>query len=106
MTRAQGSIIAVFDLPSTILYPLSLVSFGGGSVTLNLAYLKSRSAFASDAAREAIYVRVAALVGPLSTRNLNGHPKFAAAKLNDPAVGVGVVDILLDLVTSAADSGA
>lgn len=106
VTKAQGSIIAVFDLPNTTLYPVSLVPFGKGSVTLNLAYLVSRPAFASERARQDIYDQLTALVGRLSTRTLNGYLSFPATKLNDSAMGEGLSAILRGLVHRAGEPGA
>lgn len=97
VTTAQGSIIAVFDLPTTILYPIAINRYGGGMVQLNLSYLKSRPAFSSEEVRQDIYDRVAAVVGPLSTKSLSGFPAFAATKLNDPEVRKGLEGILREL---------
>lgn len=102
VTTAQGSIIAVFDLPKTILYPIALNRYGKGMVQLNLSYLKSRPAFASEEVRQEIYHRIATVVGPLSTKSLSGFPAFAATKLNHPNVREGLEAILRDLAARAS----
>lgn len=98
MTRPQGSIIAVFDLPTKKLYPLGMVPYGKGQVVLQLGYLKYHPPFVEDAARQEIYDRVASLVGVLSTRSLAGGPAFPLTRLNDPAVYSGLLDLLRDVV--------
>ncbi|AMU95074.1 hypothetical protein AOA14_10705 [Sphingopyxis terrae subsp. terrae NBRC 15098] len=86
VTRAQASLIAVFDLPNDTIYPITLSRQGKGSVQLCLAYLVSRPAFADEAVRQHIYDELTAIVGPLSTSKLSGYPGFPLARLNDPAV--------------------
>jgi hypothetical protein len=88
----------VFDLPQGTTYPLAFSRYGKGAVQLNLAYLKSKPAFAEEPARRALYDRVATLAGPLSTRTLNGFPAFPAEKLRDAAVRSGLVGMLRSLV--------
>lgn len=99
VTRAQGSIIAVFDLDAKTLYPLALVAYGKGQVALQLGYLKFHQPFIDDAARQEIYDRVSALAGPLSTQSLGGAPAFPLKRLNDPAVYEGLVALLQEIVT-------
>ncbi|MFC3175035.1 hypothetical protein ACFOD9_12315 [Novosphingobium bradum] len=104
VTTAQGSIIAVFDLPRTTLYPLALSRSGKGVVQFNLAYLKSRPAFADEAVRQQLYDRLTGIVGPLSTAKLNGFPSFSVLQLNEPGVAEGLRDFLADLAAKARDS--
>lgn len=99
VTTAQGSLIAVFDLDSGPLYPITLSKYGQGRVQLCLNYLMSRPAFSSDEARQELYDRLTAIVGPLTTATLTGFPGFSATKLNDPAVRNGVRDFLVDIRT-------
>lgn len=97
VTNAQGSLIAVFDLPSDTLYPMTLSRFGKGSVQLCLSYLANRPAFADVAVRQALYDRLAEIVGPLTTKTLNGFPKFQVTKLNEPGVGDAIRQFLVDI---------
>lgn len=97
VTTAQGSIIAVFDLPDQTLYPIALSRYGKGMVQLNLSYLKSRKAFESDEARRALYDEVAGFAGPLSTNSIKGFPGFAAVKLLDPGLRRGLTASLLKI---------
>lgn len=100
VTKRHGSIIAIFDLPDTTLYPLSVAPYGRGMVTLNLAYLQSRPAFADEEARRVLYGQLTDIVGQLSTKSLNGYPAFAADKLNDPAIRTKLVELMRSVVAA------
>lgn len=102
VTIAQGSIIAVIEVDGDILYPMGLSRYGKGSVQLNLSYLSSRPAFAAEDVRQALYDRLASVVGALSTRTLNGFPAFPAIRLNEPTVRDGVRDLLVHIRSLAA----
>ncbi|WP_010544429.1 hypothetical protein [Sphingomonas elodea] len=97
ITRPQASMIAVFDVAGDTLYPMTLAPQAGGLVSLCLAYLLSRPAFADEAVRQALYDQLAKIVGPLRTSNLKGYPSFEATRLNDPLVRDGVRDFLIHL---------
>jgi len=88
VTRAQGSLLAVLDLPDGkgVLFPLRLSPERKGMVQLCLNYLVSRPAFAHIAVRQRVYDELVEIVGPLSTTTLTGFPGFDARKLNDAAV--------------------
>jgi hypothetical protein len=83
VTSSQGSILATFDTPGGLLYPLRLSPERKGSIQLCLAYLVARPAFASVEARQQLYSELVDIVGPLTTTTLNGYPGFDARKLND-----------------------
>lgn len=86
VTRAQASLIAVFDLPGDTIYPITLSRQGKGSVQLCFAYLMNRPAFADEGVRRQIYDQLTSIVGALSTSKISGYPGFPLAKLNDPLV--------------------
>lgn len=90
VTKAQGSLIAVFDLPDDVLYPMGLSKYGKGLVQLSLSYLTSRPAFAPVEVRQDLYDRLVGIVGPLTTEKLNGFPGFPALTLNEPPVQDGL----------------
>jgi hypothetical protein len=94
VTKAQASIVAIFDASPKKVYPLSISPWGKGMVALNLAYLKSHPAFADEAARRELYERVVAVVGGLSTAKLTGFPGFPAPRLLEPEVRGGLTAIL------------
>lgn len=104
VTTAQGSIITEFDTPGGILYPLRLSPERKGMVQLCLAYLVSRPAFADVAVRQRLHDDLVAIVGPLSTRTLNGYPGFDARKLNDPAIVEALSGYTQALLAKAMDS--
>ena len=104
VARQQGSIIAVFDLSGGPCYPMSITRYG--NVQLSLAYLKSRPAFVSEASRQALYDRLVAIVGTLSTAKLSGFPAFQAPLLNDPSVRSAIVTLLRDIAAAAATKSA
>ena len=81
----RGSIVAMWptDDGKTV-YPAGL--YPSGLVVLRLGYLKNRPAFASEAARQDLYGRLSAVVGPLHRQHLAGEPGFQAALLNDDGV--------------------
>lgn len=97
VASTQGSIVAVYDSPDGNIYPLMLTQESKGAVQLGLAYLVSRPAFADIAVRQALYDRLTSIVGPLSTKTLNGYPKFAVVKLNDLAVREGIEEFLREI---------
>ena len=101
VTRAQGSMIAAFDLPQGTLFPITLSRYGKGSIQLCLSYLASKPAFASEAARQELLDQLTHIVGQLSTSTLNGFPAFAVKKLNDPAVAARVTEFLINVRTKA-----
>lgn len=74
VASTQGSIVAEFDTPSGWLYPLALTRFSKSGVQLCLSYLINRPAFADANVRQRLYDRFAEIVGPLSTKTLNGSP--------------------------------
>lgn len=102
VTTAQGSIVATMELPGLTLYPVTLSRWGKGSVQLCLSYLVSKPAFVNESARQDLYDRLVAVVGPLSTKTLNGFPSFLATRLNDPAVQAGFRSFLIYLRDAAA----
>ncbi len=104
VTRAQASMVAVFDFDGDTIYPMTLTRYGKGSVQLYLSYLASRPAFAAVEVRQDLYDRLVAIVGPLSTRTLNGFPGFPVIKLNDPAVREGVRELLVHIRNLASAS--
>jgi hypothetical protein len=104
VTKAQGSLLAVLDLPSGrgVLYPLRLSPERKGMVQLCLAYLVNRPAFADQAVRQRIYDDLVAIVGPLSTTTMNGYPGFDARKLNDASVQTALTNYLRALHEEAS----
>lgn len=101
VSKAQASLIAVADLPDGHLYPMSLSPQRKGLVSLNLSNLVSKPAFASEEARQALYDRLVAVVGPLTTRTLNGYPGFQVTKLNDAQMREGLRDFLVHVRETA-----
>lgn len=94
VASTQGSIVAEFDTPSGWLYPFALTRYSKGGVQLCLGYLINRPAFADAIVRQRLYDRFAEIVGPQSTKTLNGSPGFPVTKLNDPAVRAQVTAFL------------
>jgi hypothetical protein len=101
VTKAQASIVAMFDLPKGVMYPLRLSPERKGMVQLCLAYLVSLAAFVDPAARQLLYDELVEIVGPLSTRTMNGYPGFDVRKLNDTAVRASLTSFLRDLCAKA-----
>jgi hypothetical protein len=97
LTQAQAGIIAVFDLPGGPMYPMAFSLYQKGSIQLSLKYVAHRKAFKKEDVRRSLLERLAAAAGPLSSTSLNGFPKFAASKLNDPAVAEEVQLLLSDM---------
>lgn len=87
LTTTQGSIISTYDVGGTMLYPFGFNRqnrFKGGCIQFNMSFLANRPAFAPIEARQKLYDQLVAIIGPMTTKTLNGYPAFAAAKLNDP----------------------
>lgn len=97
VSKAQASLVAVTDLRDGHLYPMSLSPQRKGLVSLNLSNLVSKPAFETDEARQALYDRLAAVVGPLTTRTLNGYPGFPVTRLNETQVREGIRDFLVHI---------
>jgi hypothetical protein len=102
VTKAQGSIIAVFDLPDGPMYPMTFSRFGKGSIQLCLNYLASRSVFKDEASRLHLLEELEAIVGPLSTRTLTGFPGFSALRLKDEQVRTKLAAFLADIRARAS----
>jgi hypothetical protein len=78
----RGSIIASWPADDgKLVYPIGV--YPSGMVVLRLGYLKYRPAFASEAARRALYDALTEIVGSLHTQSLAGEPGFSARLLND-----------------------
>jgi len=60
---------------------LHLWAFRCPSVSFSLAGLDKLPGLAAEPVRADLYDRLAAIVGPLSTKNLNGYPAFPVARL-------------------------
>jgi hypothetical protein len=101
VTSSQGSIVSLFDIPDGILYPFRLSPERKGMVQLYLASLVSRPAFADATVRQRLYDELVAIVGPLSTRTLNGYPGFDARKLNDKEIATALSDYVRRLLDEA-----
>lgn len=101
VTSSQGSILSVFDTSGGPLYPFRLSSERKGSVQLYLGHLIYRPAFADEAVRQRLYDDLAAIVGTLSTKTLNGFPGFDVRKLNDPVIVGALSDYLRRLLSQA-----
>lgn len=98
----QGSIVATFDVPGGRLYPMSVTKHG--NVQFSLFYLKSRSAFAAEEARQAMYDRLVGIVGPLSSGSISGFPSFRAELLNDPEIRAKVEQLLRDTADAVREA--
>ncbi|MDP5281414.1 hypothetical protein Q9Q95_20985 [Sphingomonas sp. DG1-23] len=101
VTSSQGSILSVFDIHGATLYPFRLSNERKGSVQLYLGHLIYRPAFANEVVRQRLYDDLVAIVGPLSTKTLNGFPGFDVRKLNDPLIASELTGYLRRLLTEA-----
>jgi hypothetical protein len=63
---------------------------------LGLGNLMVRPGFTEEARRD-LYDRLTAIVGPLSTTNINGYPSFGVTKLNDTSIRVAFEQMLHDI---------
>ena len=104
VASTQGSIVAEFDAPGGWLHPFALTRYSKGGVQLCLGYLMNRPAFADVDVRRRLYDRFTEIVGPLTTKTLNGFPGFAVTKLNDPAVRAEVAAFLSEVRAMAGET--
>jgi hypothetical protein len=104
VASTQGSIVAEFDTPGGWLYPLALTRYSKGGVQLCLGYLMNRPAFAGVDVRQKLYDRFTEIVGPLTTKTLNGFPGFAVTKLNEPAIRAEVAAFLNEVRAMAGET--
>lgn len=80
----QGSIYAGFTgNDGKAFYPLHLFK-DGGVISFSLRYLHKRPALRDENVRMQLLNRLAEIVGPLSTTNLQGYPSFKVGLLADP----------------------
>lgn len=98
VTSSQGSIMSEFETPTGKFYPLRLAAERRGSVQMCFQYLQYRATFAEIDARQSIYDRLVAIVGPLSTSSLTGFPSFDIRKLLDLSTRSDLNDLLFDLL--------
>jgi hypothetical protein len=91
IASTQGSLYAAFPgVDGKPLYPFNVWrQKSGGQLSLSLGYLAPRLAFADEAVRQQLYDRAVEVLGPLSTRTLNGFPGAPITRLNDPAIAEG-----------------
>lgn len=101
LTSSQGSIISMFEIGNSKFYPFAFNRYSSGSVQFNLAYIKSREAFADETFRQSWYDKLVAIVGPLSTSTLNGYPAFSGDLLNDEPIRAAWTALLSDLLAAA-----
>ena len=93
----RGSIYAVFrDKNDAHVYPFNLWQ-NKAQLSLSLAYLKNRPAFASEETRKALLDRAQAIFGTLSTTNIGGFPGAAVTKLNNPEVATAFREFFRDI---------
>jgi hypothetical protein len=104
VASTQGSIVSWFSSSAGTLYPLALTRFSKGGMQLCLGYLMSRPTFADEEVRQRLYDRLTAIVGPLSTKTLNGFPGFAATKLNDPTTRAQIAEFVDEIRAMAAEA--
>ncbi len=93
----RGSIYTVFQgKDGAPFYPFNLWQ-GKAQLSLSLAYLKNRAAFASEKERQALLDRAQAIFGGLSTNNIGGFPGATVTKLNDPLVAAAFRELVRDI---------
>jgi hypothetical protein len=86
VSKMQGSIVATFmALNGRPIYPLHLWK-DGGLVSLSFSWLYKRPGLENEAERRRHYDAFNAIVGPLSTSNLEGFPAFKVGLLADAKV--------------------
>ncbi len=106
LTSSQGSIISTYDVSGSKLYLFGFNKynrFPGGGIQFNLSYLASRPAFAAHEVRQALYDQLASIVGPMSTKTLNGYPSFPAVKLTDAKTFDNLKSLIEEIMTMAAN---
>jgi hypothetical protein len=106
IASTQGSMYAEFSVAEgKPLYPLNLWrTKSGAQLSLSLGYLAPRPAFAEEAVRRELYDRATTILGPLSTKTLNGFPGTPVTKLNEPGVAERFRSLLHDILAMAAES--
>ena len=101
VTRAQGSLIAVFDDGDRTLFPMKMTKNG---VQLCLQYIRSYPGFEDEEARAELYRNLEAAVGPLSSDSLTGYPGFSFNRLADEDVRARVAGVLRQLVKVSGEA--
>lgn len=97
VTSSQGSIIAEFQTPVGILYPLRFSPERKGLIQLCLSYLKPRSGFEDAGVRQMLLDQLSQIVGPVSPSNVDGFPGFDARLLMKEGVTGRLREFLSDL---------
>jgi hypothetical protein len=95
VSSAQGSIVAVFDLPIRTIFPFLFNK--NGTVSFALKYLKAHAPFSEEPVRQGLYDRLVGAVGPLTTSSLQGFPSFPSVRLNEPPMADRFVTLLAEI---------
>lgn len=86
VTGPQASIYVALPTAVGLKYPFFLNRYRNGNVQFSTGYIKDAHAFPEDVERQHLYDALVEIVGPLSTRSLNGSPSFDVALLCDGAI--------------------
>ena len=82
VTKAQAALVAIVSRAEPV-YPLSFRKDRSGSIQVHFERLARTKAYADESARQTLYADLTAIVGPLFSENIDGHPGFPAEVLND-----------------------
>lgn len=97
VTGPQASIYALLPTSAGGKYPFFLNRYSNGNIQFSTGYIKDANAFPDEAERQFLYDQLVEIVGPLSTRSLNGSPSFDAALLADNSIKAGFSKFAADL---------
>lgn len=91
VTKAQGSLIAVFDVGDRTVFPMKMTKNG---VQLCLQYIRSYPDFEEESSRALLVQEVESAVGSLSSSSLSGFPGFAFEHMVSEQTREALVSIL------------
>tara|TARA_R110002072_G_scaffold41155_4_gene115994 strand:- start:130 stop:1284 length:1155 start_codon:yes stop_codon:yes gene_type:complete len=102
VTGPQASIYVALPTASGLKYPFFLNRYKNGNIQFSTGYIKDQYAFPDEAERQELYDDLVGIVGPLSTRSLNGSPSFDVALLCDSSIRENFQKFAADLFEELA----
>lgn len=100
VASTRGSLVTTWDAADgKKVYPIFLGSTG--RLAVGFGWVSSRTGLLEESIRQSFYDRFSAVLGGLSTQNLNGHPSAPVERLNSPEVLSAFKAVLSDFVEAA-----
>ena len=104
VTLSHAAINFALDASSTK-YPLSLRKDGGGTISIHFDRLISTETYKREAPRQSLYDQIVEIIGPLSTRNIQGIPGFPLTVLINETVLDNFIALIREVYQKLREAG-